>query len=136
VAKRINGSGFSITDRTAEFMAVAETAVEEAITRGTIRVQAEAVRLVGQFSGPPLGSPSAPGEPPHVRTGTLRRSIGFETFRIGRMFVGRVGTNLKYGRWLEEGTSRMAPRPYLRPALDSQRNRIVEEIEAAGGDME
>jgi hypothetical protein len=37
--------------------------------------------------------------------------------------VGKVGTNLKYGRYLELGTRKMKPRPYLRPALE--RNRIV-----------
>ncbi len=58
-------------------------------------------------------SPSAPGDPPHVQTGRLRGSIAHE--RDG--LVGRVGTNVIYGRFLELGTGRMAARPWLRRAL-------------------
>lgn len=58
-------------------------------------------------------SPSAPGEPPHVQTGQLRGSVAHE--RTG--MIARVGTNLKKGRALELGTSKMAARPWLRRAL-------------------
>ena len=62
---------------------------------------------------------SVPGNPPFKQTGHLRRSITWElaykSLQIGA--VGRVGTNLKYGRYLELGTRRMAARPYLRRAL-------------------
>lgn len=63
---------------------------------------------------------SSPGEPPAKRTGHLRRSIAFEVDGL----VGRVGTGLVYARHLELGTSRIAPRPWLRPALAQSRRRI------------
>lgn len=58
-------------------------------------------------------NPSKPGEPPHVQRGQLRASVATETERL----TTRVGTNQKKGRWLELGTSRMAPRPWLRRML-------------------
>lgn len=73
----------------------------------------------------PYPPPSAPGEPPHRRTGRLRASVAREVVREGSATVGRVGTNVKYGRWLELGTSRMAARPWLRRALVEMRPAIM-----------
>jgi len=56
--------------------------------------------------------PSSPGSPPHKQTGHLRRSVTWELIQ-GVKMLARVGTNVKYGRWLELGTSRMLPRPWL-----------------------
>jgi hypothetical protein len=54
---------------------------------------------------------SRPGEPPHKQTGELRRRVTHEVLASeGR---ARVGTNLKYGKWLETGTRTMAARPWL-----------------------
>jgi HK97 gp10 family phage protein len=118
-----------------EVLDSARNEVERAIARGTILVQNRVGQLLNQASGPtktnPTAQPSLPGEPPHKRTGTLARSIESETFRIGDQFVGRVGTNLKYGAYLEFGTRKMAPRPYLRPALDELRPQILREIQKA-----
>lgn len=58
-------------------------------------------------------NPSKPGEPPHVQTGRLRASIAYEV----EGNVTRIGTNVIYGRHLEVGTSKMAPRPWLRRML-------------------
>lgn len=65
--------------------------------------------------------PSKPGEPPRVQTGRLRGSVAWE---MSSKFIARVGTNVKYGRWLESGTRKMRPRPWLRRAL----NEMVGEI--------
>lgn len=59
---------------------------------------------------------SAPGEAPAVQYGDLIRSIAW--IRIEKL-TRRIGTNQKYGRYLEFGTKRMKPRPFLRPALKS-----------------
>lgn len=56
---------------------------------------------------------SRPGNPPFKQTGHLRRSITWEVVGL----VGRVGTNLLYGRWLELGTRFMEARPFLRSNL-------------------
>ena len=114
---------------TAAFEARLRAELRGAVTRAAIMVQDEAVRLVSQQSSPP---PSEPGEPPHLDTGTLARSIDWEVEDQPRSIVGRIGTNLDYGRYLELGTSIMAPRPYLRPALDRMRPHIQLMFRQAG----
>lgn len=49
-----------------------------------------------------------------VDTGNLRNSIGSE---VG-LLEAEIGPTAEYGGYVEEGTSRMAPQPYLRPAYD------------------
>jgi hypothetical protein len=69
---------------------------------------------------------SAPGQPPLKQYGHLRRSLTHEVDRMG--LVGRVGSNLKVARWLELGTRRIQPRPFLRRSLAeclSQVRRIL-----------
>lgn len=56
---------------------------------------------------------SAPGEAPAIDTGNLVNSI--EAVRIGNAHW-RVNVYAEYGAFLEFGTSRMQPRPFLRPA--------------------
>ncbi len=69
-------------------------------------------------------NPSLPGEPPRKQYGHLRRSVAREVDRLS--LTARVGTNLKYGRWLELGTSRgLAARPWLRRALSQARQQIT-----------
>jgi hypothetical protein len=58
--------------------------------------------------------PSAPGDPPHKQTVRLLASVAWEL--VGDA-IARVGMNLRYGRWLELGTRKMAARPWLRRAL-------------------
>lgn len=58
---------------------------------------------------------SRPGEAPNTDTGRLVQSIKFDFKDNG--LTGRVGTNLKYGRALEFGTSKMEARPWLSTAV-------------------
>lgn len=79
---------------------------------------------------------SAPGEPPAVRTGAFRNSwmpsAGLQG-RHGDTFVSaiesdlQVGTKRKYvlGQLLEEGTSKMAPRPHHDRIREQARPNIV-----------
>lgn len=45
------------------------------------------------------------------------------------------GTNLEYARWVEFGTRFMPARPFIRPAMDENRARIVEEFGEAVAEM-
>lgn len=47
-----------------------------------------------------------------VDTGFLRNSISSTV----RGLVGEVGPSAEYGAYVEDGTSRMAPQPYMGPA--------------------
>lgn len=66
---------------------------------------------------------NASGRPgPNVQTGRLRSSITHELVkRDDGTLVARVGTNVEYARFVEEGTDRAPPYPYLRPALEAAR---------------
>lgn len=69
-------------------------------------------------------SPSPPGGPPGVITGTLRRSI---TTRLVPMNA-QVGTNVVYARRLEFGFETQEARPYLYPALKRNKEEILKII--------
>lgn len=78
-----------------------------------------------------LHYPSLPNNPPAVDTGTLRRSITFDVGTDESKVTGRVGSTIldpPYGAYLEFGTSRMIQRPWLRPALERNREVIKEHI--------
>lgn len=69
--------------------------------------------------------PSQEGNPPAVDTGTLRRSITYtvdEKNLVG--YVGSVLNDPPYGVYLEYGTSRMKPRPWLKPATEKSLETI------------
>ncbi len=59
---------------------------------------------------------SAPGEAPAILTGFLSNSI-LPTFPSP--FEGVIAIGAQYAPYLEYGTRRMAPRPYVAPALKS-----------------
>ena len=58
---------------------------------------------------------SAPGEAPANLTGTLRKRVGFDVKGTDQM---EFGDQIFYGKFLEEGTKRMKPRPHLKKAVD------------------
>ena len=59
---------------------------------------------------------SAPGEPPALRTGDLRRSFRplakSEIVQSAKHYTPGIRTDVKYAPFLEDGTSRISPRPY------------------------
>ena len=84
------------------------------------------------------------------RTGNLRRSLhigghagesgglsgttGTDVGGNGHTAAGAVilvGTNVEYGPYVEYGTSRMAPQPYMRPAFDGAGPVITAEMARA-----
>lgn len=74
------------------------------------------------FGSRPVHVASAPGQPPAVDTGTLRASYGHYARRSAEGGLLIVGTGVEYAKFLEFGTSKIAPRPHLRPVIkDSYR---------------
>ena len=63
-------------------------------------------------------------EHPQVKTGNLLGSI---THEVGDGEVV-IGTNVKYGKYLEHGTSRMPPYPWLYPAVELKKPEIIEAL--------
>ena len=74
---------------------------------------------------------SLPGEAPNNDTGVLANNIetlrGSESGSIKYL----VSSNAPYASALEFGTSKMAARPYMRPALEKNRERIAKRLAAA-----
>jgi HK97 gp10 family phage protein len=128
--KRLIGAGFEISK-----------IVKESMRGGTGRIYQRG-NIVHQAS--------SPGQPPAVDTGRLRASISVNWVGSGGSGVdedgnsletpadgvnqpgssgGRfrvvVGSNVEYAPYLEFGTRRMAARPFLRPAFDQVRSRIL-----------
>jgi len=66
---------------------------------------------------------SRPGRPPHRRTGNLQKSIDYWVDK--KTFHVQIGPNTDalYGIWLEEGTVKMDPRPYLEPVAKRWRKK-------------
>ena len=79
--------------------------------------------------------PSAPGEPPHVQTGRLRASITHDIAADG--LSGRVGTNVKYGLYLEKGAPsiNLQARPWLLRALMEKRTTVERILTAPLGSL-
>ena len=89
--------------------------VERAVERFTLRTEA----LAKQF---------AP-----VDTGYLRSSITSEfSSTAGRTYSGEVTVGAHYAGYVEYGTSRMAPQPYLNPAVDVTEPEFYAACEAIG----
>ena len=65
---------------------------------------------------------SAPGQPPAVRTGTLR--LSWRPITYGQYNPGLEG-GTPYAGYLENGTSRMAARPFVDKIVDGARPQIT-----------
>jgi len=95
-------------------------------------IRNEAVKLVQSGSrsgrtykrGGVTHQASAPGEPPKTDTGALMRSIRVE--HTPGSGTARVVVGAKYAAELEFGTKKMAPRPFLRPAIAKVQSMVAE----------
>jgi phage gpG-like protein len=74
--------------------------------RRAIRVEAAAKNFATGYGGGP-----------HVRTGRLRSSISWVLGKDAEGLFADVGSNVEYAGFVELGTRKMRPYPYLRPAL-------------------
>ena len=72
--------------------------------------------------------PSLPGQPPNNDTGVLANNI--ETLETGPFHV-TVSSNARYSAALEFGTSKVAARPFMEPALQKNKKRITKRVAAA-----
>lgn len=84
---------------------------------------------VGYRSGNTIHHPSFPGNAPAPDTGNLRNSIHYTVEVENEQTIGRIGTDVEYGKRLEFGDSKVAPRPWLYPAMNKNNNFIKSKMQ-------
>lgn len=67
---------------------------------------------------------SSSGNPPNTDTGYLASNIYLEVDTDG--LGADVESRAEYSEFLEFGTSKMLPRPFLQPALEANRRKIIQ----------
>ena len=70
----------------------------------------------------------SPPEHPQVQTGRLRASIIHQVTKEGNEITAEIGSNVQYAPILEFGNSRQPPYPWLFPAVEQNRDKIVETL--------
>ena len=68
----------------------------------------------------------SPPEHPQVQTGRLRSSVIHQVTSEGNQITAEIGSNVYYSKYLEFGTTNHSPYPWLFPAVEMQRDKIVE----------
>lgn len=113
---------------------LADEAQKTALTQSALVVE-RAAKLQLTKSGrhaPGTPTPSAPGSPPAIITGTLRASVrAFPPDRDGfGNYRAMIGPTVVYGRIQELGGGNLPARPYMQPAMresvDEVRSTYVE----------
>lgn len=116
-------------DHSDEYRQLLEQRVYRAVEYCAASVMKYAKQITGRAISPP---PSKWYHPPHMVTRQLNRDIRYEMDRQGDEIIGRIGTNVKHGRWLELGTSRMKKRPFLRPSLEAKKQLVIQQLKGVG----
>lgn len=89
---------------------------------GADMIKAEAQRSITAGSVSGKGHvPAPPGEPPNNDTGVLKNNIEAV---LKEPLLSEVSSNAPYAAPPEFGTSKMAARPYMRPARDKMKPKI------------
>ena len=102
------------------------------VQRSALLVEGEAKKSIA--SGKPTGktykrggithTASAAGQPPATDTGFLVSQITTSVKTEGTKVVGQIVASAPYAKPLEFGTTNMAARPFMQPALEKNRAKI------------
>jgi len=72
--------------------------------------------------------PSYPNEPPKRISGELQKSIKGEVKSDANAIIGILKAEEDYAVYLEFGTSKMQPRPFLRPTIWENKIEILRKL--------
>lgn len=99
---------FKVTSHVAEVRQGLDRALDAALTAIGLAAETNAKQEITEavYNTPP--------SPTYKRTGRLRNSISNKPVPEEQSVY--IGTNVEYAAFVEMGTSRMPPRPYLKPA--------------------
>ena len=102
------------------------------------RLSATLSRIARQLISIPYPPASPPGQPPHMRTGNLRRGLVArvdvdvdEDFNVQIRNAIIMAPGVPYFRFVNDGTSKMNARPFVEPARQQffqEANRIIRRI--------
>lgn len=115
------------------------------VLRGAVSAGAAVIRKEAQAKAPVYTGDVSKGHPP---PGTLKRSIVQKqiremstlfkqvfvvTVRKGKKYAkqgkgGKLSQDAFYASWVEWGTSKMAARPFMRPAFEAKKEAAVQAI--------
>lgn len=119
------GIQVKLTSRIPEISAELRAKAAVLVQVTAFEIQADAMEsMTGGRSGRWYGNhrASAPGEPPAIDQGLLANTIGVSSVPgVDNDLAAMVVANADYAPHLEFGTSRMAPRPFFRPAFERAR---------------
>ena len=111
------------------------TNAKRAVTQSTMVVRSHAVqsiikggtgRTYEKYNPRRTHTASKEGEPPASDTGFLVSQITTNVKgTLGGTIVGQIISAAPYSKHLEFGTTDMMPRPFLQPALDKNKDKIV-----------
>ena len=106
--------------------------IRRAVALGAVNVQREAVKSIQEggksgvvyqkYNPRRVHQASAAGEPPASDTGLLASNISLDIDPDG--LGASVDSRADYSSFLEFGTSKMAARPFMQPALEMNRKKI------------
>lgn len=109
-----------------------DKATLQALSEGALLVHSTAIKSIQSKEGTPriVGGRkiivSDPYNPPNTQTGRLIKSIRWVLNAANKL--AQVGTDLKYGAYLEFGSKKinLLPRPWLRPAFLKHKKELGE----------
>lgn len=113
----------SISGNIRNGLAVIATDVQQSMHRGK-----HSGKVYRKYNPKRIHRASAPGETPAVDTGVYSGQITTVMDKDG--LGGQVESRGKQAAALEFGTSKMAPRPHMEPALVRNKKKIVDRIAA------
>lgn len=104
----------------------AERKITKVVYKGADKVRVEARRLIADGAVQGKGHvPAPPGAPPNWDTGHLANNI--TTRKIGPMQAA-TASEAEYSDPLENGSSKMAARPFMSPATENMRAEVTEDV--------
>lgn len=98
------------------------------------KVRVEARRLIADGAVQGKGHvASAPGQPPNWDTGELAN--GIETIKGPKAMQASTSSTAPHSDPLENGTSKMAARPFMTPAAQNTREEVVNDVANGVNDL-
>jgi HK97 gp10 family phage protein len=127
LAQEFNGFGWHLHKIVLEELVIGLNAIRTAIIRG-MKGTPRATHFY--IRGGKKHHPSSPNNFPAIDSGELIRSIVMDvqqTKTNSKVYIG-ADTGAPYAKYLEEGTPKMLPRPWLEPTVEAHTQRIVNRL--------